>query len=717
MSFRRKFLLTLLAFSLLPLLLVSAVNLRSFKKQGETFAERTGQELAEIVRSELLSTVRDFADSLKAGERSLWFALALLKEVTQDALAGEPSKGAQIAIVTTKDFDHPDSAPEDVATLDQLRPLAAVARRSRVRASLGHAAVTLQDDGAGAQQQNAARLTALQPVQYRLFEKLGPDGFQQHICLEQGVYSVYPGHGGFPPDFDCKQLPWYQQTRASMRPDWSGPLADPVFGEPLYVLSMPLVDEQGRFLGVAALDYPLTMLLQEQRLALRWSEEARSYLVAMQHNTETGHMGLLAFAQHEYKEIPANGKPPEYAWLASSDTPGFRRLLERMLAEDAGVAALPLDGTDALWAFARYGTEYDAPVFFLVVLPRSVFTRLPDSFSSQALELFRSQGFLTLGTLVGATGLVVLVALLGARSVTRPLLQISDAAQRLSQGDFDVRLDMRLGDERQRLVDVINNLGPELANYMEMRKSLEVAEEVQKNLLPHGAPRIPGFDVSGTSLYCDETGGDYYDFLTEEVGSRPACAAIVGDVTGHGIPSALLMATARALFRGIMARTSSLAERMTLVNRLLAQDLYGTGRFMTMFVVELEADAASVNWVRAGHDPALVYRPDSDDFLELAGVGLPLGVLDDYVYEQYADDCMRPGCILVMGTDGIWETVCHGSCDHSKMFGKERLQQTVRDNASLPASGIQQAVLEAVAAWRGDGRQTDDITLTVIKRL
>ena len=171
------------------------------------------------------------------------------------------------------------------------------------------------------------------------------------------------------------------------------------------------------------------------------------------------------------------------------------------------------------------------------------------------------------------------------------------------------------------------------------------------------------------------------------------------------------MATARALIRGLVTRPEKLAECLTQVNRLLSADVRDTGRFMSLFFLMLDEGSRAISWVRAGHDPAMLYNPAKNLVEELVGPGMVLGVEEDYCYEQVDKAIETDGTIIFIGTDGIWET--HNS--EGELFGKDRLHRIIRENADKSAEGIQSAVLDAVRKFRGDVPQEDDITLVVIK--
>jgi sigma-B regulation protein RsbU (phosphoserine phosphatase) len=250
-----------------------------------------------------------------------------------------------------------------------------------------------------------------------------------------------------------------------------------------------------------------------------------------------------------------------------------------------------------------------------------------------------------------------------------------------------------------------------VADLTEQKKALNLAAEVQKGLLPRRAPRVPGLDVAGRSVPSELTGGDYFDYFEGPDPDGAVLSTAVGDISGHGVDAALLMTTARGFLRMRAGQPGSPGQIVTEMNRHLAEDLDGSGRFMTLFFLRLDAAGARAQWVRAGHDPALIYCPVRDAFTQLgADAGLPLGVLRETRYAEETADLL-PGQVIAIGTDGIW-----GARNAAgEMFGKERFKAVLRERAGEPAEAIVDAVFDAVRAHTGAGKLADDVTLVVIK--
>ena len=244
-----------------------------------------------------------------------------------------------------------------------------------------------------------------------------------------------------------------------------------------------------------------------------------------------------------------------------------------------------------------------------------------------------------------------------------------------------------------------------------VRHSLSLAMEVQQNLLPQEIPRIPGLDIAGTSIYCDETGGDYYDYLMTGNTAAGPLGVVVGDVSEHGIPSALLMATVRAQIRQRYSQSGGIEQVIGDVNRQLERDVRDSGRFVTLFMAEIDRKSRQMLWLNAGHEPAIIYTPQSGAFEELAGRGsLPLGITENFNYKITRQN-IEPGQIIAIATDGIFESLNPAG----EMFGRRRFYEIIRQNASDSAGRIIAAVLEAVNQFRISLPAEDDLTLVVVK--
>ena len=247
--------------------------------------------------------------------------------------------------------------------------------------------------------------------------------------------------------------------------------------------------------------------------------------------------------------------------------------------------------------------------------------------------------------------------------------------------------------------------------HQRVRQALSLAMEVQQNLLPKTNPQIEGLDIAGNSIYCDETGGDYYDFLEVGAPGEGKLGVVVGDVSDHGIPSALLMATARALIRQRCSAFGRIDQVVSDVNRQLARDVKDSGRFMTLFYAEIERPQKTMRWVNAGHEPAMIFNPVTDTFSDLnGGSNLALGVFEDSEFRQ-AQQEITPGQIILIATDGLWEA----RNPEGEMFTRDRIQQIVRRNAAKTAGEIQDTILDSLKHFQKDARLEDDMTLVVIK--
>lgn len=314
---------------------------------------------------------------------------------------------------------------------------------------------------------------------------------------------------------------------------------------------------------------------------------------------------------------------------------------------------------------------------------------------------------------LGAAGVVALfaagMALWRSRAITRPVVDLKVAAEQLAGGDFSARAHPAARDELGRLAESFNQMVPRLKEAVELRQTMALATEIQQSLLPEAPPQLPMLDIAGRCDYCDETGGDYFDFIDVSPAPGGATMIALGDVAGHGLPAALLMTSARAALRCAAAGGAALPEMLARVNHVLNSDR--NFRFMTLALMVIDPAQGLARWASAGHDPAIVLHGATGEFSELDGGSAPLGVEDDTRYEQHSRAGLRPGDIIVLGTDGIWEAVDPSG----RMFGKNRLREVIRAHASSPARAIADAIERELRRFRASAPQRDDITMVVIR--
>jgi sigma-B regulation protein RsbU (phosphoserine phosphatase) len=290
--------------------------------------------------------------------------------------------------------------------------------------------------------------------------------------------------------------------------------------------------------------------------------------------------------------------------------------------------------------------------------------------------------------------------------------------RRIAKGDFDVQIDIPNEDELGDLATSFNEMAAAVKKGQEeaiererLERELATAREIQEKLLPHEMPDVPGFEITGTSLPSQQVGGDYFDFLDIDGGQL---GIAIADVSGKGIPAALLMANLQASLHAQVYQSGEVAEVAHRINNLLYKST-DAHMFVTFFYGILDRQKSVFTTTNAGHNPPLLFK--SDGRIErLSEGGLILGFQPDIEYSQQTV-VIEPGEVIVLYTDGITEAADPSSeMVSDDLFGTERLLDVVRENSSKSAREIQAAILDAIANHTKNAPQFDDITLVVIKR-
>lgn len=250
----------------------------------------------------------------------------------------------------------------------------------------------------------------------------------------------------------------------------------------------------------------------------------------------------------------------------------------------------------------------------------------------------------------------------------------------------------------------------ELQSQLEqVHHDLDIARSIQQALLPVKSPGLENFEIAGWNQPADQTGGDYFDWLTLPDGK---IAISLADATGHGIGPALVSTSCRAYARAsFLAGNSQNDGLLDHLNQLLSEDLE-SNRFVTFAVIFLEPESSNVKVLSAGHGPILWYRSASDKTEIVEAQGIPLGMISGVRYENGIEGSLDEGDILALITDGFfeWEN------PEGEEFGVARIEQVLRESHDLTAEEIVVKLRTAVADFCKGTRQMDDLTAVILKR-
>lgn len=242
---------------------------------------------------------------------------------------------------------------------------------------------------------------------------------------------------------------------------------------------------------------------------------------------------------------------------------------------------------------------------------------------------------------------------------------------------------------------------------LHMREELRLAYEIQMNLLPEANPEIPGYDIAGKSIPAQNVGGDYYDFIPMDDGSLAFC---LGDITGKGMPAALLMANLQATIRGQIQAGISPGTCLDRANSMLYKSS-DSQKFATLFYGILDYKNHRLSYSNAGHNDPLYYGSSPEPERLRIG-GIMIGALPGIEFADATFD-FHPGDLLVVYSDGITEA----EDAREEEFGEPRLLEVLAACRKDAAASIIDRVIAAVQDFAGNTPQSDDITLVVIRRM
>ena len=541
--------------------------------------------------------------------------------------------------------------------------------------------------------------------------------------------------------FDARQRPWYIAATQAQRPVWTDVYIAFTTGLPNITAALPVYDRAGQqLLGVCATDVVLP-------------EEFRDFL----RDLEIGKSGQAFVMDREGRLISSSADEPLMS--EEEEEPEF---LQAVDSQD------PLIKGTTQYIFERFGSlskisrseqlnfQLNGKRHFVQVLPFNdgrgldwlIVVAIPEAdFMGQIYANNRN----TIGLMLLALGTAVGIGLLITRWLTQPVLRITQASEAISKGALN-RRDLRLQDSKtgpiselrtlasafdsmasqlktsfETLEDKVKERTAELADAnaqistlndklkadnLRMGAELDVARRIQQMILPKAEElkKVSGLDIVGFMEPADEVGGDYYDVLqTGEIVTLG-----IGDVTGHGLESGMLMLMTQTAVRTLQEIQEHDPIRfLETLNRTIYQNVQrmDSDKNLTLAILNYSEGCVSIS---GQHEESLIVRADSTiESIDTVDLGMPIG-LDDNISDfiDYVSVQLQPGDGVVLYTDGIPEAYNL----HKKQYGMPRLCQVIAHSWDGTAEEVQQAIISDVKAFIGDQKVFDDITLLILKR-
>ena len=339
------------------------------------------------------------------------------------------------------------------------------------------------------------------------------------------------------------------------------------------------------------------------------------------------------------------------------------------------------------------------------------------SSESMELQLRRARQIILMvtgiGLLIGITGIYLL-----STYFVRPIGRIVDRVRRFSQGDLDSQLPLVGAGEfyeiSRALNELIMRIRRDRKNIVEreiLHKEMQLAEEIQRALIPSHLPNVTGFEVGTIYKAARMVGGDLFDIIQMD---DHTFAVAVADVSGKGVPGSLVMSMVRTVLRLETRASRSASEILIKVNDFVAEDIR-PGMFVTILLAIIDSRTGKINFASAGHNPMIHFDSRKQEARFLNAPGMPVGIKADHVDFAGAMKAMdikiEENDYLLIYTDGVTE----GRGQHKNAYGTARITEMLTEHGDKTATEMADLIESDIIRFVGKADQHDDITMVILK--
>lgn len=525
----------------------------------------------------------------------------------------------------------------------------------------------------------SALVVAYEPENGKEFIRITGDGLNGKVLDGAGYQS----------------MSWYVEAKAKGKGIWCEPFISNYVDKPVAVYAMPfyetLPDGSKKFKGVVCLDILLSFL-RDAVASIQIENSGYAFILSAENKIVAHPRDDWIFKETLYSL--AEGR--------DANLSDFEKAVREL--HSGILLGKTFKGESACIYFSHM--KVDGWVFG-IVWPA-------DEFFEKRRKMTSILGMLSLLGYALMFGLVLVIS----SRVSRPLKELASVAKRLGQGDFDVEIPQVKGkDEIAEFAEAFGHMRDSLKENIEKQKGvervqneLEMARKIQLGLLAKNDDD-DGVKDNRHKLYpfilpAKEVGGDFYDFVKVD---ENRLAFLIADVSGKGIPAALLMMSSRSMLKSVVLAGSSVEDTFNVVNDRLAFRNY-LNMFVTVWMGILDLRTGEVEFACAGHNPPVICHDDGTVEFAKSRPGLVLAAMEGTRYKRQTLK-LEPGDTIFLYTDGVTEA----TNANEELFGDDRLLQTLREACGMEPAEICPFVKSKIDEFVGDAPQFDDITMLALK--
>ena len=514
---------------------------------------------------------------------------------------------------------------------------------------------------------------------------------------------------------DPRVRPWYVGAKELGDTYWTAPYIDVGSEKLVITCSHPFYGANGGFMGVVGIDVIV--------------EDLNDEIV----NIDVGRNGYAFIMDSDGKLISTGGGPSVgdiFERIRDNWRDGnheYRELAARMITRETGFERVATPIGEKFIAYSRIPTTGWS---LAIVQPVSEIMELVTE-NSAAIEnmtgetlgvirsMIREMMFNFLIVLALAAAVIAYFSDRMSNKIIKPVTTLEECFERIAAGELDTMVELKTGDEIERLGASVNAMARELKEYIgnlqtvtaekeRIGAELDVARKIQASMLPCVFPPFPDrgeFDIYATMQPAKEVGGDFYDFFFVD---DDTVAVIIADVSGKGVPAALFMVIAKTLIKNTALAGERPEAIFEIINDMLCEG-NEAGMFVTAFMGYLDIKSGVFTYVNAGHNPPVLLSNGRADFLKMKS-GFVLAGMEGIYYKQN-EIVLQKGDELFLYTDGVTEAMN----DEMTLFGEARLVAAAKNHYGLPLKEFTVSIKHEIDKFVEGAEQADDITMLALR--